>query len=83
MLNSLANHGFIPRNGRNITVDDLIQGFVKSVNIAPNSTGPIAEIALTTSTTGNPDTFNLDDLKKHQGKILCPCTAREASGNEY
>jgi hypothetical protein len=65
MVNSLANHGYIPRNGRNVTAQNLIDGFVNSVNIEPASTAPIAQIAVSTSSTGNPNTFNLNDLGKH------------------
>ncbi|KAI5461921.1 Chloroperoxidase [Mariannaea sp. PMI_226] len=65
MVNALANHGFIPRNGKGITIEDLLDGITKSVNIDQAAVNPIAQVALHTSTTGNPETFNLDDLAKH------------------
>ncbi|PMD53342.1 Cloroperoxidase [Hyaloscypha bicolor E] len=65
MLNTLANHGFLPRNGVNVSLDDLITGLSESINLAAAATETPGEIALTTSTTGNASTFNLDDLDKH------------------
>lgn len=65
MLNTIANHGFLPRNGVNVSLDDLITGLGKSINLAAAATITPGEIALTTSTTGNASTFNLDDLDKH------------------
>jgi len=65
MLNTLANHGFLPRNGVNVSLDDLIVGLGESINLAAAATETPGEIALTTSTTGNASTFNLDDLDKH------------------
>ncbi|KAF8855403.1 Cloroperoxidase [Acephala macrosclerotiorum] len=65
MLNTLANHGFLPRNGVNVSLDDLITGLSESINLAASATETPGEIALTTSTTGNASTFNLDDLDKH------------------
>jgi hypothetical protein len=68
MLNTLANHGFLPRNGVNVSLDDLINGLSESINLAADATITPGEIALTTSTTGNASTFNLDDLDKHHSK---------------
>ncbi len=67
MLNSLANHGFIAHTGLNISIDDLVDGIDLALNLAPNSSLPVAQLAVTTSTTGNPSTLNLDDLDKHGG----------------
>ncbi|KAK3346988.1 Chloroperoxidase [Lasiosphaeria hispida] len=65
MLNSLANHNWIPRNGRNISVDQLVTALDLALNLSPASSRPVAELAATTSTTGNANTLNLDDLNKH------------------
>ncbi|KAK5655074.1 hypothetical protein OQA88_5973 [Cercophora sp. LCS_1] len=65
MLNSLANHGFLPRNGRDVSIDGLVNGIDEALNLSPNSSRPVAELAATTSTTGNPNTFHLSDLNKH------------------
>jgi hypothetical protein len=65
MLNTLANHGYIPRDGKSITLKALQDGFTAAINLAPDfSVGPFAT-GLTTSTTGNASTFDLHDLTKH------------------
>jgi hypothetical protein len=64
MVNTLANHGFLPRNGLNISMTDLITAFNASVNLATAATQLVGAKALTTSSTSN-TTFNLDDLDKH------------------
>ncbi|SPO01830.1 related to chloroperoxidase [Cephalotrichum gorgonifer] len=65
LLNSLANHGFLARDGRDISIDDIVNGIEEAVNLSPNSSRPVAELAATASTTGNPKTLNLDDLNTH------------------
>ncbi|KAK1765253.1 Peroxidase, family 2-domain-containing protein [Phialemonium atrogriseum] len=65
MINSLANHGFLPRNGLNISTDDLVNAFHEALNLSPGVSLPVAKLAVTTSTTGNPNTLNLDDLDEH------------------
>ncbi|CAI4214395.1 unnamed protein product [Parascedosporium putredinis] len=65
MLNSLANHGFIARSGKDISIDQLVNAIEEAINISPNSTRPVVEFGATTSTTGNPNTFHLSDLNKH------------------
>jgi hypothetical protein len=67
MLNSLANHGFIPRSGCDVTIDQVVNGIDAAVNLSPLSSRPVVELAATTSTTGNNGTFNLDDLDAHGG----------------
>lgn len=62
MLNSLANHGFLARHGLNISVDDIVNAFEESVNLSRDLTLDVAQLAVTTSTTGNPNTLNMDDL---------------------
>ncbi|EHK96198.1 putative sterigmatocystin biosynthesis peroxidase stcC [Glarea lozoyensis 74030] len=64
MVNTLANHGFLPRNGLNISMSDLVTAFNDSVNLASSATQLVGAKALTTSSTSN-TTFNLDDLDKH------------------
>jgi len=69
MLNSLANHGFLRHTGKNISVEELIDGLDAALNLSPISSRPVAELAVTTSTTGNPLTLNLDDLNTHGGTL--------------
>jgi hypothetical protein len=74
MLNSLANHGFLHHSGLNISVEDLVDAFDHALNLSPDSTLPVAQLAVTTSTTGNSNTLNLDDLDTHGG--TCSRTLR-------
>lgn len=65
MLNTLANHGYVARNGMNISLADMQAGFQESINLAPDfSVGPFG-VGVTASTTGRNDTLNLHDLLKH------------------
>ncbi|OLN89032.1 putative sterigmatocystin biosynthesis peroxidase stcC 7 [Colletotrichum chlorophyti] len=65
MVNTLANHGYLPRTGLNISLADLIAGFTAAVNLDPAATTLVGQKALLTSTTGDNATFNLDDLNTH------------------
>ena len=69
MVNSLANHGYLPRNGLNISLDDLLVAFTDAVNLDPDATTLVGKTAVTT---GDGTTFNLDDLAKHGGKNPLP-----------
>lgn len=69
MVNTLANHGFLPRDGLNVSMDDLIVAFNASVNLASAATELVGAKALLTSTTGNASTFNLDNLDTHGSKF--------------
>ena len=70
MVNTLANHGFLPRNGLNVSMEDLIVAFNASVNLASNATELVGAKALTASTTGDASTFNLDDLDIHGSELI-------------
>ncbi|KAF9730992.1 hypothetical protein PMIN02_008527 [Paraphaeosphaeria minitans] len=65
MLNTLANHGYLPRNGANISMEILIAGLKTSVNLGADATEVVGAAALKGSTTGNASTFHLTDLDKH------------------
>ncbi|KAJ7586865.1 Chloroperoxidase, partial [Mycena floridula] len=60
-LNTLANHGFLPRDGRNLTQDTAIKASGDGFNVAPELLFLAARLGLMTSTDLN--TFTLDDLK--------------------
>nr|7ZNM_A Chain A, Artificial Unspecific Peroxygenase [Marasmius rotula]7ZNM_B Chain B, Artificial Unspecific Peroxygenase [Marasmius rotula]7ZNV_A Chain A, artificial unspecific peroxygenase [Marasmius rotula]7ZNW_A Chain A, artificial unspecific peoxygenase [Marasmius rotula]7ZNW_C Chain C, artificial unspecific peoxygenase [Marasmius rotula] len=62
-LNTLANHGFLPRNGRNITIPMIVQAGFDGYNVQPDILILAAKVGLLTSP--EPDTFTLDDLKLH------------------
>ncbi|KAJ3777731.1 Peroxidase, family 2-domain-containing protein [Lentinula raphanica] len=63
-LNTLANHGFISRNGRNITIPMVVKATDAIFN---NPVDPVLNLALKLGllTTDAPDSFTLDDLKLH------------------
>jgi hypothetical protein len=65
MLNSLANHGYLPRDGREISMQDLISGIGLAINFDEALVRTLGTPAFATSTTGNSSTFNLDDIAKH------------------
>ncbi|KAF6826415.1 hypothetical protein CPLU01_09700 [Colletotrichum plurivorum] len=65
MLNSLANHGYLPRDGKSIKMDDLISGLGKALNFDEALVRTLGTPAFATSTTGDATTFNLDDIAKH------------------
>ncbi|KAF3917345.1 Chloroperoxidase [Orbilia brochopaga] len=46
VLNSLANHGFIPRDGRNITSDDFTKAFQEVLGLAPDTALALTKPAL-------------------------------------
>lgn len=75
MVNTLANHGYLPRDGLNVSLDILVQAFSDAVNLDESATLLVGDKALDTSTTGNNSTFNLDDLDTHDSMfplIQCP-----------
>jgi hypothetical protein len=63
-LNALANHGFLPRNGRSITRELLEIGFSESFNFEPGSLEAPTAAALTTASNSD-GSFNLVDTLKH------------------
>ncbi|KAK1753725.1 Chloroperoxidase [Echria macrotheca] len=66
-LNNLANHGFLPRSGKDITIDQVRFAVSRGFNYEP-STFDFAfnqAVDFKLTTTGNPQTFHLDDLKAH------------------
>ncbi|POS79682.1 hypothetical protein DHEL01_v201916 [Diaporthe helianthi] len=69
-LNALANHGLLPRDGKGITMEILVAAAYKGFTIQGDSTQALGSLGFQTSTTGNPSTFNLDDLKQHSPHVL-------------
>ncbi|KAF2218209.1 Chloroperoxidase [Elsinoe ampelina] len=65
MINALANQGYLPRTGLNVSLDQLVLGFDKAINLDPSATLLVGLAALPASSTGYNNTFNLDDLSKH------------------
>ncbi|KAK7424427.1 hypothetical protein QQX98_000392 [Neonectria punicea] len=67
MVNAVANHGYLPRDGLNISLADLIVAFTDAVNLDPAATTLVGQKALTT---GNNVTFDLDMLNQPGGKTF-------------
>ncbi|KAK1566001.1 Chloroperoxidase [Colletotrichum navitas] len=68
LLNSLANHGYLPRNGMDISVDALIDGMHAGLNLREDAKLFFrlqGNKAVSASSTGNKETFHLNDLNKH------------------
>ncbi|KAK3995001.1 putative aromatic peroxygenase [Cladorrhinum sp. PSN332] len=65
MVNALANHGYLPRDGKDISLAALIKGAKDGINLAPDATILVGLKALQASSTGNWLSFHLDDLNKH------------------
>ncbi|KAH8846814.1 hypothetical protein MCOR27_005239 [Pyricularia oryzae] len=66
ILNSLANHGFLPRDGLNISREQVLDAMQKGLGF--NTTGPLESTTargLTMSSTGDNNTMHLDDIDKH------------------
>lgn len=65
MLNTLANHGFLPHNGQNITEFDTINALYTALNVNQTLGEFLFKAALTTNPTPNATTFSLDNLSRH------------------
>ncbi|KAJ5120897.1 Chloroperoxidase [Penicillium bovifimosum] len=66
-LNALANHGYLPRSGENIDLKTFQNAISGGYNFEPNSMDFVFELAVNfnLTTTGNPNTWNLFDLARH------------------
>lgn len=66
MLNALANHGFLPHDGKNITENVTSAALDTALNIPPAFGSLLHKAAVRTNPTGNvTNTFSLDDLGRH------------------
>ncbi|KAI0475999.1 Cloroperoxidase [Xylariaceae sp. FL0804] len=64
-LNTLANHGYLPRTGKDIDKDTLIQGLMDGVSLDLEFATALWDMAITTNPTPNATTFSLDDIAQH------------------
>ncbi|KAL4912939.1 Chloroperoxidase [Aspergillus aurantiobrunneus] len=66
-LNVMANHGWLPRSGRDIDLATLRTAVAGAYNYATTTFDSVFDMALgfNLSTTGNSSTFHLSDLRKH------------------
>lgn len=73
-VNALANHGYLPRNGLNISLDQFITGVTEGLNFEPNFTIFAVGIYQPFTTTGFNNTLNLNDLDHHDSKVILICS---------
>jgi hypothetical protein len=60
-MNTLANHGYLPRDGKNITVDTALAVVMDKFNIAEDLAAVMGGLS--------PDLFDLNDLSKHNDQV--------------
>ncbi|KIY66833.1 Cloroperoxidase [Cylindrobasidium torrendii FP15055 ss-10] len=63
-LNTLANHGYLPRDGKNITIPIVLDAAREGFNVQPEALVLAARISLLTSTYAY-DAFSLEDVRLH------------------
>lgn len=61
-MNTLANHGYLPSNGRDITLDILADGMLEGYNIARSDAVLLFSQAVRTNPRPFARTFDLDTL---------------------
>ncbi|KAI1121745.1 Cloroperoxidase [Nemania abortiva] len=65
MLNTLANHGFLPRDGRNLNQNRTIQALSDALNLAPELGAFLFNAGRLANPNPNATTFDLDQLDRH------------------
>jgi hypothetical protein len=65
MLNTLANHGFLPHSGKNISEVDTITALYTALNVNQSLGEFLFQAAMTTVPTPNTGTFSLNNLSRH------------------
>ncbi|KAI1089183.1 Cloroperoxidase [Rostrohypoxylon terebratum] len=65
MLNTLANHGFLPHSGKGITVNKTIDALYTALNIDKSLGQLLFNFAVSTNPTPNATFFDLDNLSRH------------------
>ncbi|KAF2764722.1 Cloroperoxidase [Teratosphaeria nubilosa] len=68
-LNTLANHGFIPHNGKNMTIPVLLVGLAEGMNMGADFTTAIGGAGLLSSPDPLAGSFDLNDLDQHNFPI--------------
>nr|POF17963.1 putative sterigmatocystin biosynthesis peroxidase stcc [Quercus suber] len=68
-LNTLANHGFIHHDGRNMTIPHLLEGLAAGMNIGADFTTVIGAVGLLSSPNPLGGSFDLNDLDEHNFPI--------------
>ncbi|KAK1757950.1 heme-thiolate peroxidase [Echria macrotheca] len=65
MLNTLANHGFLPHDGKDIDKETTETALFEALNINKTLGGFLFDFAITTNPKPNSTTFSLNDLGNH------------------
>lgn len=65
MVNTLANHGFFPRDGRNVTRANAIAGLTAGLNFDATLAGIMWDQAVIANPTPNATFFTLEQLNVH------------------
>jgi hypothetical protein len=65
MLNSLSNHGFLPRNGRDIDENQTVTALNEALNLTPDFGRFLFSAGRISNPMPNATTFNLDHLDRH------------------
>ncbi|KAH8160450.1 heme-thiolate peroxidase (HTP) [Xylaria polymorpha] len=65
MMNTLANHGFLQRDGRNITRENAIKALADGLNFNPTLSNIMFDQAIIANPEPNATYFTLDHLNKH------------------
>ncbi|KAF2110214.1 Chloroperoxidase [Lophiotrema nucula] len=65
LLNSLANHDILPRNGKGITILKVVEALGASINVSVEIATTLGKAGLSLSANPAGGSFNLDDLNKH------------------
>lgn len=65
MLNTLANHEFLPHNGRDFTLDIVTNALKTALNISEVIAEGLHQEALATNLAENATTWGLDTLSNH------------------
>ncbi|KAL6712353.1 hypothetical protein ACN47E_000230 [Coniothyrium glycines] len=64
-LNSLANHGILPRDGRNLTLPLLVAKLNAGLNVSPEIATTLSQAGIALSADPSSGAFDLDDLNRH------------------
>ncbi|KAL1856286.1 hypothetical protein Daus18300_010859 [Diaporthe australafricana] len=65
MMNTLANHGFLPRDGRNITRENAIHALGNGISFDAELAGIMWDQAVIANPEPNATFFTLDNLNRH------------------
>ena len=65
MLNTLANHGFLPHSGKGITERNIKDALFDALHIDETRSSKLFDFAITTNPDENAATFDLNHLGRH------------------